>query len=201
MGSICPPRPISSAVVPRGIYCPTITFFKNDSAQDLDLEAQAKHAKFLIQSGVHGITVLGTTGEAPLLTHEERNAVTKTVFSVREQMNTRTALVVGCSAQSVRETLQMCKDAAANGGEFALVLPPSYWAAASTPAVIENFYTMVCSKYSTLFHLSLFLTSQGCKRIAYTRDNIFFPGRHPRCEYELRSSFWTGSTSSKSVRY
>jgi dihydrodipicolinate synthase/N-acetylneuraminate lyase len=129
--------------MPKGIYCPTITFFTNDSSQDLDLKAQAKHTEFLIKAGVHGITVLGTTGEAPLLSHEERNALTRCISSVRDQMNARTTLVVGCSAQSVRETIKMCKDAKANGGEFALVLPPSYWTAASNPVMIEKFYNMV----------------------------------------------------------
>lgn len=133
------------SAVPKGIYCPTITFFIDDDTQELDLQAQADHVKYLIESGVHGLTVLGTTGEAPLLSREERNAVTKVASSVKTQMNAGTTIVVGCSAQSVRETIAMCQDAKANGGQYALILPPSYWVAASTPAVIENFYIMVKS--------------------------------------------------------
>ncbi|OQD60216.1 hypothetical protein PENPOL_c026G02843 [Penicillium polonicum] len=132
--------------VPKGIYCPTITFFTNDSSQDLNLEAQAKHAKYLFEAGVHGITVLGTTGEAPMLSRKERDAVTKAVVSAKSQMNAETTIVVGCSAQSVRETIEMCQEAKANGGQYALVLPPSYWAAASTPTVIENFYRLVADQ-------------------------------------------------------
>jgi 4-hydroxy-2-oxoglutarate aldolase len=139
MGSICP----DFSAVPRGIYCPTITFFRNDETEDIDLRAQAEHARFLIQSGVHGITIHGTTGESVLLSHAERNAITKAISSVRRELNANTTLVVGCSAQSVREIVRMCEDAKANGGQYALVLPPSYWAAASTPTMIENFYNMV----------------------------------------------------------
>lgn len=139
MGSISP----DFSAVPRGIYCPTITFFQNDGTEDIDLKAQAEHARFLIQSGVHGITIHGTTGESVLLSHAERNAITKTIAAVRRELNASTTLVVGCSAQSVREIVRMCEDAKAHGGQYALVLPPSYWAAASTPAMIENFYKMV----------------------------------------------------------
>ena len=148
MGSISP----ETSSVPRGIYCPAITFFTNDSSQDLDLKAQADHIRFLIDADVHGITILGTTGESVLLSRDERNAVIKTVATVRKEMKATTTLVVGCSAQSVRETVRMCDDAASHGGEYALVLPPSYWKAASTPAVIENFYRMV----------SLHYTAHGC---------------------------------------
>jgi hypothetical protein len=140
MGSVSPER----SAVPKGIYCPIITFFTNDSLQDLDLNAQAEHTKYLIEAGVHGITILGTTGEAPLLLNGERNVITQTVVLVRNQLNARTTIVVGCSAQSVRETVSLCQDAKQNGAEYALILPPSYWAAASTPTLIENFYTLVC---------------------------------------------------------
>ena len=143
MGSLSP----DFSAVPCGIYCPTITFFKNDGSEDIDLEAQAEHARFLIQSGVHGITIHGTTGESILLSHEERNAITETIASVRREMNASTTLVVGCSAQSVREVVKMCVDAKANGGQYALVLPPSYWAAASTPIMIENFFKSVSERH------------------------------------------------------
>jgi 4-hydroxy-2-oxoglutarate aldolase len=146
MGSVSP----EPSAVPKGIYCPIITYFTNDSVQDLDLKAQAAQTRYLIEAGVHGITILGTTGEAPLLSIEERNAITQAVVSVRNQLNARTTIVVGCSAQSVRETVKLCRDAKANGAEYALVLPPSYWAAASTPAVIENFYNLVCLRKGNL---------------------------------------------------
>lgn len=138
-----PPLSQPSAV-PRGIYCPTITFFKNDSNQDLDLDRQAEHTRYLLESGVHGIVVHGTTGESVLLSHEERNTITSLVAKARQEMSkSHISLVVGCPAQSTREVLKMCRDAKANGGDFALVLPPSYWAKAVTPTVIEQFYREV----------------------------------------------------------
>jgi dihydrodipicolinate synthase/N-acetylneuraminate lyase len=133
--------------VPRGIYCPTITFFKNDSDQDLDLDRQSEHIRYILQSGVHGIVVHGTTGESVLLSHEERNTITRLVAKTRQELNrSNVSLVVGCPAQSTREVLKMCRDAKDNGADFALVLPPSYWAKAVTPAVIEQFFCEVADK-------------------------------------------------------
>jgi dihydrodipicolinate synthase/N-acetylneuraminate lyase len=134
---------------PAGIYCPTITFFENESNQDVDLVAQEAHTRFLLSANVHGITVHGTTGEAPMLSHSERNTIVKLVARVRRDMDRlgTTAIVVGCSGQSTREVVAMCEDAAECGGDFVLVLPPSYWSKASTPQVIENFYTEVSLDY------------------------------------------------------
>lgn len=84
-------------------------------------------------------------GEAPMLSHSERNTILKLVARVRKDMDRvdSTALVVGCSGQSTREVVAMCKDAAECGGDCDLVLPPSYWFKASTAQVIEDFYTEV----------------------------------------------------------
>ncbi|KAL4861243.1 hypothetical protein BDV12DRAFT_71246 [Aspergillus spectabilis] len=165
------------STVPKGIYCPTITFFTNDSSQDLDLEAQAKHTKYLIEAGVHGITVLGTTGEAPLLSRKERNAVTKAVVTVKNQLNATTTIVVGCSAQSVRETIEICQEAKENGGQYALVLPPSYWAAASTPTVIENFYHLVADQSPIPIIIYSFpAVTQG---VSLNSDLISVLAKHP----------------------
>ena len=135
------PKPVSR--VPRGIYCPTVTFFKADNDQDVDMATQAQHIEFLLNSGVHGIVVHGTTGESVMLSNEERNNITKLVAKLRDKSRKLTTVVVGCPAQSTREVLNMCYDAQVCGGDFALVLPPSYWVKATTPAVLESFYVEV----------------------------------------------------------
>jgi 4-hydroxy-2-oxoglutarate aldolase len=139
---------------PAGIYCPTITFFENDRTQDVNLVAQEEHIRFLLSCNVHGITIHGTTGEAPMLSHSERNTILKLAARIRKDMDRvdATALVVGCSGQSSREVVAMCKDAAECGADFVLVLPPSYWFKASTAQVIEDFYTEVSPHYQAPHH-------------------------------------------------
>lgn len=65
--------------LPGGIYVPTATFFKDTPEQELDLETFTKHMEWLARAGVHGVTVQGSTGEAALLTREER--ITVSCFS------------------------------------------------------------------------------------------------------------------------
>ncbi|KAF2435743.1 dihydrodipicolinate synthetase family protein-like protein [Tothia fuscella] len=123
-----------------GVHVPTPAFF-DPITEDLDLETIAKHAVRLAQAGVQGITTQGSNGEAVHISHEERNLVTST---------TRTALdnagfgdmpiIVGCGAQSTRETIQLCRDAHLYGGDYALILPPSYYAGLHAKGTVLDFF-------------------------------------------------------------
>jgi 4-hydroxy-2-oxoglutarate aldolase len=163
------PKPMPR--VPRGIYCPTITFFKADNDQDVDLATQAQHIEFLLNSGVHGIVVHGTTGESVLLSHEERNSVTRVVSKLRDKSQKSTTVVIGCSAQSTREVVNMCRDAHLCGGDFALVLPPSYWVKAATPAALVHFYVEVWEAYIETGNFADLQT--GSRQVSDTRHHLF----------------------------
>jgi 4-hydroxy-2-oxoglutarate aldolase len=43
-------------------------------------------------------------------------------------------------AQSTREAIELCQDAADAGADFTLVLPPSYYPGAMTPEAIQGFF-------------------------------------------------------------
>lgn len=49
-------------------------------------------------------------------------------------------LIVGCGAQSTRETIAHCRDAASSGGDFALILPPAYNRALFVPDSVRHFF-------------------------------------------------------------
>lgn len=110
-----------------GINVPMVVFF-DPVTEDLDTAAIAKHAVRLAQAGCVSLTVQGSNSEAVHLTRDERITVTSTV---RKALNdagfSSLPLVVGCAAQSTRETIQFCQDAYKAGGDCALVLPPSYY--------------------------------------------------------------------------
>ena len=116
------PRPL----VP-GVYVPTVTFFDTKS-EDLDLENIAKHAVRLAKAGVAGLTTQGSNGEAVHLTHYERKLVTKTTRKALDDAGYHSLpIIVGCGTQSTRETIEFCHEALLSGGDYALVLPPSYY--------------------------------------------------------------------------
>lgn len=135
---------MSRPLVP-GVYVPTMCFFE-PGTEDVDTATIARHAVRLARAGVTGLATQGSNGEAVHLTHLERQLVTSTT---RKALNdagfSRMPLIVGCGSQSTRETIQHCREAWEAGGDYALVLPPSYYAslfAPSSETVMEYFTTV-----------------------------------------------------------
>jgi dihydrodipicolinate synthase/N-acetylneuraminate lyase len=138
------------AALPPGIYVPIPTFFQNEPAdeQPVDVETIARHVDFLCTAGVHGIVCMGSTGEAVHLNDEERQLVLRTARKAIDASSSKAKLVAGCSKESVRDTVQLVKQAAESGAEYALILPPSYFLAwtSDRAEVISTFYTKVADQ-------------------------------------------------------
>lgn len=127
-----------------GAYAPTMTFFNPDT-EELDVPTIRKHAVRLAKAGLVGLVTMGSNGEAVHLTREERKTV------IRE---TRTALVEagfanvpvisGASEQSIRGTIELCKESAEAGAEYVLVVPPSYYRnAVGNDETLYQYFTAV----------------------------------------------------------
>ncbi|GAA5839423.1 hypothetical protein JCM9279_005935 [Rhodotorula babjevae] len=128
--------------VPRGVYAPVYTYFRDD--ETLDLEAHKRHIRFVASAGV-GIVALGSSGEASHLTRDERNEI---ISATREVLDADPALasiplIVGTSAGSTRETIDFTKDAAKLGADFAMVISPGYFAGLMSREAIKQFYVDV----------------------------------------------------------
>lgn len=128
-----------------GVYVPTVCFF-DPITEDLDTATIATHAVRLAKAGVTGLCTQGSNGEAVHLTHSERQTVTSTTRSALNAAGfSHIPVIVGCGTQSIRETVEYCREAYAAGGDYALVLPPSYYAPLFSPSaatVIEFFKTV-----------------------------------------------------------
>lgn len=126
-----------------GLYVPTLAFFDRDT-EDLDLDTTASHAVRLAEAGVAGLTTQGSNGEAVHLTHAERKAVTRATRRALDAAGFHEMpVIVGCGAQSTRETVELCRDALQAGGDYALVLPPSYYRPMLGPDALREFFTDV----------------------------------------------------------
>ncbi|MCJ1378148.1 hypothetical protein MMC17_001244 [Xylographa soralifera] len=131
--------------LPTGVYVPTVCFFE-ETTEDLDCDAIARHAVRLAEAGVAGITTQGSNGEAVHLTHQERKVVTSvTRRALNEAGFASMPIIVGCGTQSTRETIELCKDAAISGGDYALVLPPSYYKSSLDPNSVIEFFEDVAT--------------------------------------------------------
>jgi len=101
--------------------CPiALTPFTDEG--DLDLWGIDSLAGLYLDSGVHGLTVLGIMGEAHKLSDAERRVVTRRYVSA---VGGRVPVVVGCSAMATRVTVERAHEAEAAGAAAVMVAPPN----------------------------------------------------------------------------
>ena len=115
----------------RGIFPPLVTPLKDrDSLDEEGLERLVEH---VLEGGVHGLFILGTTGEAPGLSYRlRRELIQRTCALVRG----RVPVLVGITDTAVVELLSTAK-AAADAGAAAVVLSAPYYFPAGQPELVE----------------------------------------------------------------
>ena len=134
-----------SSVPPPGIYTPLVTFFNADSS--LDLPAIEAHALRMARGKLVGLVLQGSNGEAVHLDNSERITIIRHVRSVLDSNGfSHVKLIAGAGAPSKSMTLRLAREAKEAGADFALVLPPSYWASAMTKLALVTFFTGVAEE-------------------------------------------------------
>ncbi|AOA64552.1 Putative dihydrodipicolinate synthetase [Komagataella phaffii CBS 7435] len=114
---------VSYKVLSGGVYSPLPTFFKNDAKKSLDLEAQVAHARHLYDSGIKGILVGGSIGEAIHLTEEERLTLIRTLHKAVPEF-TIIAGVIGYCIEDIIRQISVSKE---NGASYSVILVPGYY--------------------------------------------------------------------------
>jgi 4-hydroxy-tetrahydrodipicolinate synthase len=104
----------------HGVCTIALTPFTEEG--DLDEESIGSLSEFYVDSGVHGITILGIMGEAHKLSDAERRAVTQRYASA---IGGRVPLVVGCSAVATKVVSERAREAEAAGATAIMVAPPN----------------------------------------------------------------------------
>ncbi|KAI9642302.1 hypothetical protein NHQ30_009104 [Ciborinia camelliae] len=129
-----------------GVYVPTVAFFDPDS-EEVDVKKVAQHATNLAASGIAGLVTQGSNGEAVHLMHDERSLVTSTTREALDKAGQESMpVIVGCGAESVRESVKFCKDAKDSGGNYALILPPSYYSPLLNRQLILGFFKQIADE-------------------------------------------------------
>lgn len=104
-----------------GVIPPTITVFDDD--EEVDYERTADHARYVVDGGAHGVFPLGTNGEFPLLTGEERTGVVEAVVEEIDEV----PVIVGVGAPSTYETVEHAEHAESVGADGLVVVTPYYY--------------------------------------------------------------------------
>lgn len=130
------------SVPAAGVWAPAITFF-DPATDELDFTSQATYYKYLSESGLTGLVILGTNAETFLLTREERAAL---IQCARKSVAPTYPLMAGVGGHSTKQVLEYISDASEAGANYILLLPCAYFGAATSETVIRNFYAQVAEK-------------------------------------------------------
>ncbi len=115
----------------RGIIPPLVTpLIDNFSLDQEGLERLVEHT---ISGGVHGVFVLGTTGEFASLSYKLRNEMIRLTCRM---VKGRVPVLVGITDSAFPESINLAKAAAEEGAD-AVVLSPPYYFASGQPELLE----------------------------------------------------------------
>lgn len=134
---------------PDGVYVPSVTFFKEKPEGSalqpaVDVETQAAHSVHLAKSGVTGLVLLGSTGEAVHMSSAERKQL---ISGVRKGLDAAGfpdyPIMAGVLVNSLDETLEWLRDLHEAGAQWGMVLAPGYFGAAASQDNLVEWYTAV----------------------------------------------------------
>ncbi|MCY3799546.1 MAG: dihydrodipicolinate synthase family protein, partial [Chloroflexi bacterium] len=103
--------------ITRGVICPTITPLKPSG--DINPDMIGPLVDYLIGKGVAGIYPLGSTGEGPLFTADERKTV---AAATAEAVAGRAPVIVHTGAMTTAETIELTRHAREIGADAASVI-------------------------------------------------------------------------------
>lgn len=128
-------RPMKSSW--SGVFPAITTQMKRDGA--IDLEATARHAEALIESGVTGIVFLGSLGENQSLTAGEKREV------IREMIRAvagRVPVLSGVAETSTAEAVRYVRDLEKLGADGFMLMPAMVYKAADPRETLAHFRTV-----------------------------------------------------------
>ncbi|KAK0610767.1 hypothetical protein B0T14DRAFT_606985 [Immersiella caudata] len=148
---------MTTPIPPKGVFVPSPTFFLPLSSSSssstpyqptVDIATQVAYSVFLARSGITGIVLLGSTGEAIHLSSSERIDL---VASVRKGLDDAGfpgyPLMAGVlTSGGIEETLQWLREYADAGALWGLVLAPGYFGAGVGQEGLKEWYETVADR-------------------------------------------------------
>jgi 4-hydroxy-2-oxoglutarate aldolase len=125
----------------QGIFPPITTPFYPDGR--VYLKKLEHNVERYSKTPVAGIVALGSTGEAVMLSDQERREVLKVT---RQACAPHKVLIAGTGAESAIESLRLTEYAAEIGYDVALIRTPSFYQSRLPPASMLAFYRRVADR-------------------------------------------------------
>lgn len=177
----------------RGVIPALVTPFNEH--EEVDVERTKKLVNWLIEQGIGGFYLTGSTGEGFLMTPQERKLVVETVI---EEVAGRVPVVVHVGAISTKISIDLAKHAQHAGADAISSVPPFYWRwdndhifkyyqdiAESTtlPMIIYNVPLAGLFSFDFIVRLAQIPNVKGVKYTAYTHQDIY------KCKEALGDDF------------
>lgn len=106
----------------KGVIPPLVTPLKG--RDQIDLPALERVIEHVLAGGVHGLFLLGTTGEGPSLSHEAQRVLVKEATKI---INKRVPVLVGITDSAFSESVKLAHYAAEQGADAVVLAPPYYF--------------------------------------------------------------------------
>lgn len=104
----------------RGTFTALVTPFRDGA---IDFDALGKLIETQIAAGIDGLVPVGTTGESPTLSHDEKEQVIR--FTI-ETASKRCLVLAGTGSNSTRDAIAMTQQAEKFGADGGLIVAPYY---------------------------------------------------------------------------
>ena len=104
----------------KGIFTALLTPFKNGSLDEVSFRS---FIDFQIDSGIHGLVPVGTTGESPTVSHDEHKLAVEICI---DQANKKIPVIAGTGSNNTAEAIELTNHACEKGADAALVVTPYY---------------------------------------------------------------------------
>lgn len=156
----------------RGTGVAIVTPFKNDSS--IDFSALGRVINHVIKGGVNYIVAMGTTGETPTLTKDEKQAI---ISYVMETVDSRVPIVIGIGGNSTHEVVNSIREMELEGTDGILSVAP-YYNKPSQRGIFQHFKAIANSSplpviiYNVPGRTSCNITSDTCLELAHECENI-----------------------------
>jgi 4-hydroxy-tetrahydrodipicolinate synthase len=128
-----------------GVFAAAVTPLKADFTADLD--AIPTLLGFLAGRGCHGILLLGTTGEGPSFSPDERLAILRSAALGRGTYSATQGgtckLLAGTGTPSLTESIALTRSAFDLGYDGVVVVPPYYFRKASDEGLFRYFQELI----------------------------------------------------------
>ena len=107
--------------IKKGVYAASMSIFNQDLS--LDIDATIEHSENLIEQGLHGCVMFGSTGCAQLISSNEK----KKLIDKLSNNKFKDHFMIGTGSNALNENIELMKHSLKNGIDRFLIMPPAYY--------------------------------------------------------------------------